>query len=121
MERSKKKILIADDDPAILDVLSLFLEDVGYEVETTDDGATMQKARSDYPDLMLLDIWMSGWNGRDICVALKSQEATKHIPIILVSANRDTEKIAQEAGADDFLKKPFDLDTVLEKIERYIM
>ena len=121
MEPGKKKILIADDDPAILDVLSLFLEDVGYEVETTDDGATIQQAQSDYPDLMMLDIWMSGWNGRDICIALKRQEATKHIPIILVSANRDTEKIAQEAGADDFLKKPFDLDNVLEMIERYIM
>ena len=120
MERSKKKILIADDDPAILDVLSLFLEDVGYEVETTDDGAMIQEAQRDHPDLMLLDIWMSGWNGRDICVHLKSQESTQHIPIILVSANRDTEKIAKEAGADDFLLKPFDLDKVLEKIERYI-
>lgn len=119
--QSKKKILIADDDPAILDVLSLFLEDVGYEVETTDDGSTIQEAQRGYPDLMLLDISMSGWNGRDICAALKSQETTKHIPIILVSANRDTEKIAQEAGADDFLRKPFDLDTVLEKIERYIL
>jgi len=120
VEQSKKKILIADDDPAILDVLALFLEEVGYEVETTDDGATIQEARKHYPDLMLLDIWMSGWNGRDICVFLKSQESTKHIPIILVSANRDTEKIAREAGADDFLRKPFDLDTVLEKIELYI-
>ena len=120
MERSKKKILIADDDPAILDVLSLFLEDVGYEVETTDDGATIQDAQRSYPDLMLLDIWMSGWNGRDICALLKSQESTRHIPIILVSANRDTEKIAREASADDFLLKPFDLDTVLEKIEQYI-
>ena len=120
MERSKKKILIADDDPAILDVLSLFLEDVGYEVETTDDGATIREAQSEHPDLMLLDIWMSGWNGSDICSLLKNQEATKHIPIILVSANRDTEKIAKEAGADDFLLKPFDLDNVLEKIERYI-
>lgn len=120
VEQSKKKILIADDDPAILDVLSLFLEDVGYEVETTDDGATIQEARKGYPDLMLLDIWMSGWNGRDICVLLKGQESTKHIPIILVSANRDTEKIAEEAGADDFLLKPFDLDKVLEKIEQYI-
>ena len=119
VEQRKKKILIADDDPAILDVLSLFLEDVGYEIETTDDGATIQDARSS-PDLMLLDIWMSGWNGRDICVHLKSQEPTRHIPIILVSANRDTEKIAKEAGADDFLLKPFDLDKVLEKIEQYI-
>ena len=120
MERSKKKILIADDDPGILDVLTLLLEEDGYEVETTDDGATIGEFQNGYPDLMLLDIWLSGWNGRDICRALKIREDTKHLPIILISANNETEKIAQEAGADDFLAKPFNLDEVLEKIERLL-
>jgi DNA-binding response OmpR family regulator len=73
-----------------------------------------------YPDLLLLDIWMSGWNGRDICIFLKSQEVTQHLPIVLVSANRDTEKIARDAGADDFMTKPFNLDELVEKIEKYI-
>ncbi len=120
MERSKKKILIADDDSAILDVLTLFLEDVGYEVETTGNGATIRDFPNGYPDLLLLDIWLSGWSGRDICLSLKSQEATQHLPIILISANNQTEKIAREAGADDFLAKPFNLDDALEKIERYL-
>lgn len=120
MERNKKTILIADDDPAILDVLTLFLEEVGYKVETIDEGATFRAFSNGYPDLLLLDILMSGWNGRDICLSLKSQEATRHIPIILVSANRETEKIAKEVGADDFLAKPFDLDDLLGKIERYL-
>src|SRR5579884_3220359 len=71
-------------------------------------------------DLLLLDLWLSGWSGRDICISLKSQEATRHLPIILISANNETEKIAHEAGADDFLAKPFNLDEVQEKIENFL-
>ena len=120
MQQRKKKILIADDDPAILDVLTLFLEDVGYEVEGTTDGETLRHFPSGYPDLLLLDIWMSGWNGRDICLSLKSQDATRHLPILIVSANRETQHIACAAGADGFLAKPFDLDDLLKKIELYL-
>lgn len=120
MQTRQKKILIADDDPAILEVLTLFLEDEGYQVETTHDGLTLQSFEHGYPDVLLLDIWMSGWNGRDICRFLKSQEQTRHLPILLFSANKETEQIAQEVGADDFLTKPFDLDELLEKIERYL-
>jgi DNA-binding response OmpR family regulator len=120
MDSSQKKILIADDDAAILEVLTLFLEEVGYEVETTNDGLTPQVFEHGYPDMLLLDIWMSGWNGRDICRFLKSQEETRHLPILLISANRETERIAREAGADDFIAKPFDLDELLEKIERLL-
>src|SRR5436305_14833185 len=116
MSTRKKRILIADDDPAILDMLTLFLEDSGYEVETTTDGSNLRSFPQGFPDLLLLDIWMSGWNGRDICLHLKSQEATKHLPILLVSANRETKTIAREAGADDFVVKPFDLDDLMQTI-----
>lgn len=120
MEQKKRKILVADDDEGILDALQLFLEDVGYEVETAINGATLRDFPGGLPDLLLLDIWMSGWNGRDICIALKSNEATSHLPIILVSANKETGKMASEAGANDFITKPFDLDDLLHKIEQYI-
>ncbi|GCE16293.1 response regulator [Dictyobacter kobayashii] len=121
MTQQKKKIFIADDDAAILDALTLFLEDVGYEVESTKDGATIGTFPHGYPDLLLLDIRLSGWNGQDVCRHLKSQEETKKLPIILISANRETEHIACEAGADDFLAKPFDLDDLLAKIEQHII
>ncbi|HLI09722.1 MAG TPA: response regulator [Ktedonobacteraceae bacterium] len=120
MEQRKKKILVADDDPAILDVLQIFLEEVGYEVEVTGNGATLRDFQDGRADLLLLDIWLSGWNGRDICANLKSQEATKRLPIILFSANKGMEKSARAAGAEDFLAKPFELDELLEKIERYL-
>lgn len=120
MKSRQKKILIADDDAAILDVLTLYLEDMGYEVQTTQDGGTLRALENDLPDMLVLDIWMSGWHGRDICRFLKSREETHKLPILLVSANRETESIAREAGADDFLAKPFDLEKLLEKIERYL-
>ena len=116
----KKKIIIADDDKDIVTVLTMMLEDAGYEVQSTANGNTAQMVRDNLPDLLLLDIWMADTDGRDVCKYLKSQQRTKHIPVIIVSANQNTEKIALEAGANDFLAKPFDMDELLEKIARYI-
>lgn len=116
----KKKILVADDDPAILEVITLMLEDAGYEVANSVNGATVEKVRGVLPDLILLDIWMSGVDGRDICKHLKAQQKTKQIPIIMISANRDTEAIAIDAGANDFLAKPFDMYRLLAMVEKYV-
>jgi DNA-binding response OmpR family regulator len=117
LDSRKKKILIADDDLAILEVLTIFLEEMGYEVETTYDGHSLRTFEHGYPDVLLLDIWLSGVNGRDLCRYFKSQEKTRHLPILLISANRNMQRIACEAGADDFIAKPFDLDKLLDKIE----
>src|SRR5690348_9426088 len=97
-----KKILVADDDPAIVESTTLILEEFGYDVDSTVDGQTIYKMEKDYPDLLLLDIWMSGEDGREICKYLKKSALTKHIPIIMVSASRDIQNSAKEAGADDF-------------------
>lgn len=115
----KKKIIIADDDEAIVTVLTMMLEDAGYEVRSTANGHTAQIVGDYLPDLLLLDIWMAGIDGRDVCKHLKSQQRTKHIPVIMVSANQNTEKIAREAGANDFIAKPFDMVELLEKIAQY--
>lgn len=115
-----KKIMVADDDPPIVDALKLMLELEGYEVVTTVDGATAQDMKEELPDLLLLDIWMSGMDGRDICKHLKSQDETKHIPIIMISASKDVQKSAQEAGADNFLAKPFEMDDLLAKVSKHI-
>lgn len=115
-----KRIMIADDDPAILDAVGIILEFEGYEVRSTLNGAHLLKMETDFPDLLLLDIWMSGADGRDICKQLKQQPATSKIPIVMISASKDIERSAIEAGADDFLEKPFDIDALLEKIERHM-
>lgn len=116
----KKKILVADDDPAIVEATTLILEEFGYNVDSTVDGETIYKMEKDFPDLLLLDIWMSGQDGREICKFLKKDTITKHIPIIMISASRDIKQSATEAGADDFLAKPFNMNDLIAKIEKHI-
>jgi CheY-like chemotaxis protein len=82
-------------------------------------GEAVLAIKEDLPDLILLDIWMAGIDGREICKHLKNQSLTKYIPIILISANSDTEEIAKQAGADDFICKPFDMDNFLQKVAKY--
>ncbi len=117
---TKKKIMVADDDPAIVDAIKLILELYDYDVSTTVNGETIYKMEKEYPDLLLLDIWMSGQDGREICKYLKNNPLTKHIPIIMISASRDIMQSAKDAGANDFIAKPFQMNEVLEKIEKYI-
>ncbi len=114
-----KKIMIAEDDIGILEAMQIILEDAGYKVETTVNGKTVQDMKEELPDLLLLDIWMSGMNGTEICQHLKSQDQTKHIPVILCSANKDTQKLAKGCGADDFLAKPFEMNDLLSKVKQY--
>lgn len=114
-----KTILVADDDPAIVESVQMLLEDEGYNVETTVNGSTVTDAKAEQPHLILLDIWMSGQDGRAICRRLKAAELTKGIPVIMISANRDAAHLARESGADDFIAKPFDADHLLETIAKF--
>ena len=109
--------MIADDDPGIVDAVEMLLEFEGYKVTSTVDGSTVLDMKTELPDLLLLDIWMSGEDGRDICKKLKSVNSTKNIPVIMISASRDIRESAMAAGADDFLAKPFEMDDLLKKIE----
>lgn len=117
---ARKKILVADDDPGIVDAMQILLEDEGYEVITTMDGETIAVMYEQKPDLVFLDIWMSGMNGSTICQKLKADEKTKSIPIIMFSANRDTQDIAMQCGADGFLSKPFEIKELLEIVNNYL-
>jgi DNA-binding response OmpR family regulator len=119
MSENKKRILVVDDDEDIADMMEMILENQGYSVNTIIRAEEVLGIKEDLPNLILLDIWMSGVDGRDICRHLKNQPLTKHIPIILISANRDIEEIAKTAGANDFICKPFDMDELLEKVEKY--
>src|SRR4051812_9401424 len=120
MSPTSKKIMIADDDPSIVDAIELMLEFEGYQVTSTIDGSTVLDMKTELPDLLLLDIWMAGEDGRDICKKLKQEPITKHIPVIMVSANKDVEKLALESGANDFLAKPFQMNDLLGKIKNLL-
>jgi len=113
----KKKVLIADDNKYMLDALQEIIEIGGYRAEIADiDGPF--KLSKELPDLILLDIKMSGKDGRVICRDLKSKPKTKNIPIILLSASHQLHDSALEAGADIFLAKPFSMNDLLEKINK---
>lgn len=115
------KILVVDDDESILDAISMILEDAGYEVEITFKGEeTFTKINEFNPDLILLDVLMSGNDGRHICKKLKTQESTRRIPIIMISAHPSAEGSTKECGADDFLAKPFDTTELLTIIKKYL-
>src|ERR1051326_6707342 len=105
----KKRILVVDDSEAILDVMTLALEAEGYEVTGSPTGACFQHMGNDLPDLILLDVLLSGEDGGEICQRLKSDERTRHVPLILISAHAGLPETAAQCGADGFLVKPFHL------------
>lgn len=120
MQDIRKKILVADDDQSILDVIKIMLEQVGgYEVSTTLDGESVLELQ-ELPDLLLLDLWMSGIDGSEVCKSLKANQKTKDLPVIIFSANRDVDKISRSAGADDYIAKPFQMDDLLEKVKKLV-
>jgi len=116
MKSVPKKIMIADDDTGIIDAVVMMLEFEGYTVSSTVNGASVLELKNNYPDLLLLDVQMPGLDGREICRKLKQKEDTRNIPVILVSASTNLQKSAQDAGADDYLEKPFNMHDLLEKV-----
>lgn len=104
-----KKILIADDEPDILEIIQFNLQKEGYEVFTARNGdEALEQAKKHQPDLIILDIMMPGKNGIDVCNILRMQPAFKETLIIFLSALSDevTEVKGLETGADDYLTKP---------------
>jgi len=111
------KVLVADDKPDILDVLQQILETEGYDVVTTTDGKeVLHLMHTEQPDLLLLDVWLPGCDGIEICRQIKQQEILWHIPVLLLSADRDVQQIAAQANADGSIQKPFQMSTLLTAI-----
>ena len=117
----KKRVLVVDDSQAILDVMTLALEAEGYEVTTSLTGAYFQHMGGTLPDLILLDVLLSGEDGGEICQRLKSDERTRHIPVILISAHAGLHETTARCGADGFLVKPFHLTALREIVTRHLL
>ena len=112
------RILVVDDDPSILDSMEIALTLQDYAVETTTKGEeTFSKIESFKPDLIFMDVYLSGMDGREICKQIKENDKTKHIPVIIFSANRSMKSVFEESGANDFIGKPFNMDELYEKIK----
>ena len=114
---ANKHIILVDDDLAIQDALQMSFEHNGYRITSYLDGAPLLNGNFEHPDLIILDRQLPGVNGLDVCRYLKSQEATKHIPILILSASPQIGPLAKAACADDFLEKPFKLKVLKEVIK----
>jgi DNA-binding response OmpR family regulator len=115
----RKKILVIDDDPDILDAVQMLLESEGFSVTTSTNGNDVEKLCETLPDLILLDILLSGNDGREIAKKVKRREKTKNIPIVMMSAHPTAQKSIKKYLADDYIAKPFDIDILLNKIKTY--
>jgi len=116
-----KKILIVDDEPAILRILGDVLTDEGYNVIAATDGETgIEKAKVSNPDLIILDVMLPGINGFEVCKLLKENEQTKKISIIIltgISTLVEHKQKALQLGADDYITKPFDMSDLLNRVK----
>jgi CheY-like chemotaxis protein len=118
-----KRILAVDDDPDILDALRMTLEDEGYHVTTAEKGEyaeNLQDGNGGLPDLIILDVLLSGKDGRAICRTLKSRPNTQHIPVIMISAHPGAAESVRAVGADAFLAKPWDINALIDLVESFL-
>lgn len=116
-----KTILLVDDNLDILEAVQYLLEDAGHTVIPVENGEYLDNLDTkNLPDLILLDMLLSGKDGGEIAYRLKQDKATKHIPIIMVSAHPSAKEAAKKSGADDFIAKPFDIEQLLTMIEKYL-
>jgi len=111
-----KKILIMEDDADTLDIIGITLEENGYEVRQSRKKLSLGRIIELLPNLILLDDRDHG----DMCLALKRNSLTKHIPIILLSTNPDIEHIATTCKADGFVSKPFDINRLEGKVKEML-
>jgi len=115
------RVLIVDDNRDILWVVEVILKRYGFEVMTTLKGEeVLLKTKMFSPQLILLDVFLSGIDGIDICNTLKSTPETKDIPVIMISAHTNFKEVKKFCRADDFMSKPFDANELVRKINYFI-
>jgi DNA-binding response OmpR family regulator len=115
------RVLIVDDNRDILWVVEVILKRYGFEVMSTLKGEeVLSKTKMFSPQLILLDVFLSGIDGIDICNTLKSTPETKDIPVIMISAHTNFKEVKKFCRADDFMSKPFDANELVRKINYFI-
>jgi len=124
-----KKILLVDDDPDFVEAVSLILKPKKFDVVTAYDGMEgLKKAKSEKPDLIVLDVMMPEKDGYAVCKELKSSPQMSHIPVLLLTAvashvptTRYTQEMGLETEADDYLDKPVEPEVLVKRIEALLL
>jgi len=116
-----KKVFVFDDNVDILDLCTIILEDAGYEIKTSSTSNNIIEQVSAYvPDIIFMDNWLPDVGGIDATKELKAHAELSRIPVIYFSANNDVKSLAEQAGADDYLSKPFDIEELEKIISKYL-
>ena len=115
------KIIIVDDSEDILNVMRYFLEEKGYTIETvTNHDELIPLIKSFSPSIIILDIFLSGEDGREICRQLRKHQSTRHLCVLMFSASPKALTNYADYGADGFIEKPFSLTDIVDKIENVL-
>jgi two-component system sensor histidine kinase/response regulator len=119
-----KKIMIVDDDPVIRILVSDYLETMGYSVETYEGGpAALERAESEPPDLMLVDMQMPEMNGGQVLQRLRENPNLASVPVVICSAANDIAEYTEnnfKVRADEYLSKPFEVATLLGLVKSFL-
>ena len=118
------KILVIEDDKNIRDTICYILEEENFEVVSSGDSKILKSINTLKPDLILLDNWLTEWKsdatGQQLSKELKTNPATKHIPIIIISAVSNIKEIAEAGLADSYMRKPFDMADLVTTVKKFI-
>jgi DNA-binding response OmpR family regulator len=121
MNKTADRILVLDDDPDIGIMIKVMLEYKGYSVIVADRADKAEDIiRTNGINLLIMDMLLSGANGTEVCSYLKQNSLTSSVPIMMISAHPNAKEICMDAGADDFISKPFDMQDLIGKIEQLI-
>ena len=117
----KKRIFMFDDNQQILELCKEIFDDLGLETETSvTTNDVVDKVRNYLPHLIFMDNWLPDVGGIGATQAIKADPELKHIPVIYFSANNDVKALAETAGADTYLPKPFDIQELENVVSRYL-
>lgn len=113
------KLLVIEDDEGVREMLELLLNYDDHELIFARDGSVLEELALMKPDMIFLDEWLCLEKGSDLCRKLKANPDTFDIPVILISAMMSLESLSKQAGADGYIRKPFDLEELNGVISRY--
>ena len=124
LETGKRKVLVVDDDPDLVELIVSMLEDDGrFETRVANNGFEAGMMVKEYrPDLIVLDVMLPDINGKEVCVRVRGDGSLENVKIICISGMVEREKIRElkDAGADDFLQKPFETDMLINRMCRLL-
>jgi two-component system phosphate regulon response regulator PhoB len=116
----KKKVLIIENDPDIRDIVDYILAEEGFTTLTIPEPETMQHILQFAPDVILIDEFIKSKPGHRLCLKIKNTPLLNKIPVIVLSTANDIELIATECQANDYVRKPFDVKEMVEKVVRVV-